>query len=394
MKIKIFNGDGVREDIYLHFKELVQVCTEKKDYPSIRFKEEHTEKPFNPIFEKTMSLNDLDINEFISYIEYQKNIKYSNPVFFFCFNFSNYYHFIYDTIPYIISYRKLKLSEPKLKLLVPDLNFKKFVKETFEILNLSEDDFLELDKNTIYERFYFSDSFTHGDNSNLPPHILLRDLYDEMVNTAKLKIGDLKYSNKIYISRRTWVNKDLTNIGTNYTTRRKMLNEDELVSELNNNGFEEIFTENLSMVDKIILFNNATNIIGPIGGGLCNCVFCNEFCTLIAIISPTFLDVNYRFIHSLPKKLILFDKTFHENNEKFKKYQRVLVKEKNIIGEISNIEENKLHIKGSKNLISGWNDDDFYEEFLVNTDECTTLDQGLNSPFYINIPKFMEEINL
>lgn len=394
MTIKFFDSDGVRDDINIHFKKSVQICTEKKDYPSIRFKENNTNGPFNPIFEKTMSLSDLDINQFIKYKEHEKIIDYTNPVFFFCFNFDNYYHFIYDTIPYIISYRKLKISEPNIKLLVPNLNFKKFAKETFDILKLNDDDFLEISENTIYERFYFSDSFTHGKNSNLPPHKLVSELYNEMVNTAKLKTDNTNFSKKIYISRRTWVNKDLTNIGTDYTTRRKMLNEDELVEKLSEIGYIEIFAENMSMVDKIILFNNATHIIGAIGGGLCNCVFCSESCTLTSIISPTFLDVNYRFIYSLPKKLILFDKTFHESSEKFKKYQRVLIKEKNIIGEITKIEQNKIVIKGSKNLLSGWNKDDSYEEFLVNPKECTTLDNGLNSPFYIDVTKFMEEIHL
>ena len=43
------------------------------------------------------------------------------------------------------------------------------------------------------------------------------------------------------------------NIGTNYTTRRKMVNEDELVSILTNNNFTEIFLENYS--NNYLIFN-------------------------------------------------------------------------------------------------------------------------------------------
>ena len=45
----------------------------------------------------------------------------------------------------------------------------------------------------------------------------------------------------VYISRRTWINKDKSNIGTDYTNRRKMMNEDLLVEELTKLGFYRNF---------------------------------------------------------------------------------------------------------------------------------------------------------
>ena len=78
-----------------------------------------------------------------------------------------------------------------------------------------------------------------------------------------------------------------------------MVNEDELVEILVRNGYVEVFTESLSTVDKIKLFYNAESIVGAIGGGICNVLFSKDSTNLLALISPTFLDVNSRFIFSL-----------------------------------------------------------------------------------------------
>ena len=99
--------------------------------------------------------------------------------------------------------------------------------------------------------------------------------------------------NKIYISRRTWINNNVTdNIGTNYTTRRKLMNEDDLVNKLKEDNFIEIFGENYSMTEKILLFYNAKVIIGAIGGTIANCVFANKETKIITIVSPEFLKIN------------------------------------------------------------------------------------------------------
>ena len=60
-------------------------------------------------------------------------------------------------------------------------------------------------------------------------------------------------------------------------------------------GYEEVFTEKLSMIEKILYFSNCTHVKGAIGGGISNVLFSPETTKLKAIISPTFLDVNKRF---------------------------------------------------------------------------------------------------
>ena len=58
-------------------------------------------------------------------------------------------------------------------------------------------------------------------------------LIDQFPNYNVSNLGNIK---NIYISRRTWLNSDKSNIGTDYTSRRKMINENELVEQLKVGG--------------------------------------------------------------------------------------------------------------------------------------------------------------
>ena len=111
--------------------------------------------------------------------------------------------------------------------------------------------------------------------------------------------GESKGPEKIYISRRTWLHNNLENIGTNYTERRRCVNEDEIAELFISQGFEEVFCENLSMKEKIAMFSNAKVIAGPIGGGMCNVIFSPPETKVISINSPKFFDVNSRFEYSM-----------------------------------------------------------------------------------------------
>ena len=127
--------------------------------------------------------------------------------------------------------------------------FYKFVSEFLDLLGIKESDILIVDKNTEYKNVYISSSYTHGHDSNLPPRKEIYSLYNDIVNIARDKYK-LDTPKKIYISRRTWLHNNFSNIGTNYTTRRRLINEDELVEKLTKKGFVEVFTENLKCVNK------------------------------------------------------------------------------------------------------------------------------------------------
>ena len=320
-----------------------------------------------------------------------------NPVFFFIYNTDNYYHFVYDTLPYLISYRYMKSKIPNIKLLMSYPNssrfsFYKFVIEFLEILDITDKDILIANDYTVYNEIYISSSYTHGEDSNKPPRKEIYSFYKDIVSIVNNKFKDKEYPKKIYISRRTWLHNDFSNIGTNYTTRRKLVNEDELVEILVSNGYVEVFTESLSTVDKIKLFYNAESIVGAIGGGICNVLFSKDSTNLLALISPTFLDVNSRFIFSLNNvnTEYFFDSKHVEENE-WKKYIRVKTND-GIIGEIEDLYDDNILISYTNKFVAGWNSEVIFEKKIVNKKDCIRLDNGLNSSWIFNINSIENKI--
>ena len=306
-------------------------------------------------------------------------------------------HFIYDTLPYLISYSEIKKEISNIKLLInyPNDQTKhvyKFVLEFLSLVGIDKNELMFVNDETIYENIYISSSFTHGINSNLPPR---KEIYEFFRHIIESNVKNFKNNTpkKIYISRRSWVHNDYSNIGTNYTLKRKMVNEDELVNILTNNGFVEVFTENLSTIEKLNLFYNADIIVGAIGGGLCNVLFSKNKTKLISIVSPTFLDVNNRFKYSLDgvDTTYFFD-TNHIENTEFKTSMRVECESKSIIGEIIKVNRETLTIIYSDSLVAGWNNQSEFKKIEIPSNLCKRLDDGLNSPFFVDLNKIKDLI--
>tara|TARA_Y100000593_G_C4317200_1_gene341553 strand:+ start:2266 stop:3378 length:1113 start_codon:yes stop_codon:yes gene_type:complete len=258
-----------------------------------------------PTIEKFMSLGRGTV--------YEKDMRYDGelypyneicgtPVFYFVYNMANYYHFIYDTLPYLYSYFYHRKYNRNLKLLVspPDGqdDLYPFVWDCLELLGIKEEykirreDVVFLDRNTLYNVVLVGSSLTHNHQSNEPPH---RGLFEVL---GRMK-GEYDGPEKVYVSRRTWLNDKSDNIGTNYTERRRCVNEDEMAEYFISLGFEEVFCENLTMSEKIGLFRGAKVVAGPSGGGMVNVLFSPPDTKVISIDSPTFYDVNSRWEYSL-----------------------------------------------------------------------------------------------
>jgi hypothetical protein len=361
---------------------------------------------FSPYDEKIMSLNKdsfYDNNIFTEEIllsegEHNK-ISVNIPVFFYIYNFDNYYHFLYDTIPYLYTLLQLKKTIPELKLLVnyPNKQKKDFYTFNLDILYkiVEPHDILLHDENHIYETIYVSTSLTHGGFSNKHPRKEIYELYSRMKQQIIVNPLYNDYE-KIYVSRRTWINKDVSNIGTNYTTRRKMMNEDELVAELEARGIREVFTENLTIDEKIQIFSRAKMVVGSIGGGMANLLFSPSATKSICLVTPHFLTINYRFKFSMEHtNITYFDdiQTFTEDNN-IPMYCRVKMKDgkyKDRIGEIYGYDavSGNYDIQLSSNDVAGFNNEISFESILSDPLEFDLLDQGLNSPYIVNISKLI-----
>jgi len=219
------------------------------------------------------------------------------PVFYFVYNCANYFHWIYDTVPYLYSYFKEKKTYSDLKLLVnvpegsDDLY--SFVYETLSLLGIKKEDLIFLDRETQYETIVIGSSLTHNRMSLEKPHSGVFSLIDSMDGDDSIE------EEKIYVSRRTWTQRKSDNIGTDYTKERMCVNEDEVVELFKSYGYKEVFCENLSMKEKVGLFRSAKHVAGCIGGGMSNVLFCSPDTRVISINSPEFFPTNDRLKYAL-----------------------------------------------------------------------------------------------
>jgi len=363
-------------------------------YPNILAYSKDTTQLYAPINEQIMSLKSIKTTSTIEYTDRNIPLYDEEPCFFFVYNTDNYYHFVYDTLPYLISYLHLRKTEPRLKLLMNYPNSVRttqynFVTELLEILNINSDDIKVVRDDTVYKTLYISDSYTHGIDSNLPPRYEVYKLYNTITEQVLQNNNSTGIISNIYVSRRSWLHGNLSNIGTDYTTRRRLVNEDELINYLQKNKYQEVFTETLTTIEKIFLFANARYVVGAIGGGLCNVLYSNNKCNLISLNSPGFLDINKRFEYSFKLvNYIPFNNTYHESNDEFKLFMRVSVED--IVGEIVAIDSNTVTISYTKSAVAGWNKSIQYDTITVRKQDVKKIDEGLNSPWCINMNKFKE----
>jgi capsular polysaccharide biosynthesis protein len=395
--------DSGREINYINLQN-IQIIGRNNLYPNCLLWNSKKQELVSPYDEKVMSLNKesfYDGTYDISTHNMKELEVYSTPVYFFIYNFDNYFHFIYDTLPYLCSYFKLKKTIPNLKLLVSYPNttrntFYKFNEDIFDIFNI-RDDIIIHNELYQYSAMYVANSLTHGGMSNDPPH---KEIY-ELFNNLNIPLSIKSLPKKIYISRRTWIHNDKTNLGTDYTQRRKMMNEDILVEKLIDNGFEEVFCENLSMIEKIQLFKQADEIVGAIGGGMCNLLFSLSSAKVICIVSPYFLDINKRFHYSMDHTNIqyIYDTEVYKTHGQYPLYVRVKITDNNEyynrIGEIIDYHLNNKDsylVQLSNNDVAGFNNAIEFQKVYFNKDQFELLDQGLNSPYTVNIESVLNAL--
>tara|TARA_R110000824_G_scaffold274672_1_gene463406 strand:- start:8830 stop:9897 length:1068 start_codon:yes stop_codon:yes gene_type:complete len=317
--------------------------------------------------------------------------KESTPLFFFIYNTDNYYHFVYDSLPYLISFKHLRKTLPELKLLMshptPDRNsFYKFNLEFLELVGIKKEDIILVNPECIYSTVFVSDSYTHNDKSNSPPRVEIYKLYQDLTAACFSPLNAPLLTSKIYISRRNSSYRDKSNAGTDYTQRRKLENEDEVVERLQRRGFHEVFCENLSTLEKIHLFHNASHVVGAMGGGLCNVLFSKPSTRLLALVSPIFLEVNERFKYSFSNVNVeYFTACSHTESSQIKTNMRVQSTETHALGEISQLSPDGVCVKVAVNPVAGWSASGSYLQDFWKHGTYVTLDKGLNSPWKVDI---------
>ena len=340
----------------------------------------------NPYDEQIMSMPAMVGACELQYTSKTTTVKHGH-YFFFIFNLSNYFHFLYDTLPYLAHHTN---NEHKI-LLPKDHKWMRFQTEFLAILGYKEFEYAE--ENVEYEHLYIPSSFTHGKThegkwaSNEPPSPEARRIWDMLFTSNNPTLP-----RKFYVSRRTWIHNDVSNIGTNYTTRRKCINEDQVVDTLTNYGYQEIFCENMGTLDKIGLFQTATHIIGFIGGGMANILFSNSKTAVGCITTPDFLTINKRFVHTMNRTRCQYaDITRHAPHEgPYSLYVRVKITDVSSsyygkVGEIEAYADGVYTVKMSNNDVAGFAADGVFATADFSPSQFEALDGGLNSPFVCDL---------
>ena len=148
----------------------------------------------------------------------------------------------------------------------------------------------------------------------------------------------------------------------------------------------------MASLEKIFLFSSAKEIIGSIGGGLANALFCDHNVKLQIIVSPTFFEINERFQHCFKDlKVSYFLDTEHIEKQKHKKFIRVLSHD-NKVGEILEVLGEKVLISYLDNKVAGWNSLVPHKKKLYDKKDISLLDGGLNSMWKVNLEKFIKEV--
>ena len=306
----------------------------------------------------------------------------ADPVFFFVYNTDNYFHFLYDAVPTLHEYLSLRETMPNVKLLMTSKTLYPFVMDTLSLLGIRDSDIVRADRSTLYKTVLVASSPTHEGCSNDPPHPSVWSVYTRMQEAVGT--SDASLPKKVYVSRRSWIHGDTSNLGTNYTTRRRMLCEDELVDALKAKGYEEVFCESLTMAQKVRLFSHATHVVGAIGGGMCNLVFAKPTCKVVCIGSPEFERINRRFLFTMQHTDLTM---FRETQSTSVLYRRAKVGD--ILGEVVAADDDTLTLALGNGVT--WKEGEG-GTLTVFKHWVTFLDEGLNSPWTFSVADCMKLI--
>lgn len=107
---------------------------------------------------------------------------------------------------------------------------------------------------------------------------------------------------------------------------RRFLNESDYKSWIKSNGFEEIYLEELTVLEQLKVFQESKIIIGAHGAGLTNIFMCNPGTRIVELFGkpPAFYTDFYRLANQLHLKyqFVVFDYKIHPDQSK-KGYQEI-----------------------------------------------------------------------
>jgi hypothetical protein len=252
--------------------------------------------------------------------------KISGPTFSLVERWSdNYCHWLFECVGKWLLIEKNK-SFPEIKCFAA-LNVSKypFKKQVLEAIGLKSDQILDIHSSDhiLFSELYIADA---PYSINLPG----ADLLDALRMKILPKVSKKSTPPRIFISR-------------GKSGNRRAENEEELEDLLAKHGFEKVILEELSFLDQVELFYNASAIFSQHGAGLVNIIFAQQGAMVLEFFETDFINPCYALLSEklgLQYRMLAnpFYKQFRVGGAWLDKPKSVKIDCKNLEKELSNIQ--------------------------------------------------------
>jgi len=196
--------------------------------------------------------------------------------------YTNYYHFTSEALPRLYLIRNLA---PEVNLIIHEAA-PKFVKEYVALFNFKHIVFIKDNELALTEKVIFPTFTALGLSQNGE---LMKEMALWIKNRINPKFNYLKNFQNVYISRQK-------------AAYRKLLNENELISLIEDYDFKIVNLEDYTVAEQIYLLSQTKNLIGVQGAGMTNLLYMPDGGLIINLIHQIHYDLCfYNLTSSLNK---------------------------------------------------------------------------------------------
>ena len=227
-------------------------------------------------------------------------------------------HWFIEQFPVLLFLFELIIQFPDIKIIL-NKNRRESVKNNikevlFLVPGVKEENIYEIEIKNPWFTSIKSDNIFIGDAMRCGPYKIIK--YWNLVCSKSDIVNNIKATNKKEFSKKIYLSRRITD-----TNSRVLTNIEEVSKVIVEKGYQEVFMENLSINDKIYLFNNCSDIITELGAGMINFIFCNNNTNLIVLMQESNKEFYTNFFKPiiLQKNMnvkIIYGETIHNKNHK------------------------------------------------------------------------------
>lgn len=196
-----------------------------------------------------------------------------------------YGHSLNEMLPRLWAWARVKELHPECKLIISCRDDGTAPPWLMEILNIfgvaKEDIFVQRFAYRVERLFGSTPMFSNGHNGFMHPE--LPRLSHQLYVNALQRVSSSNFPNKIFITRHGTDKRACRNIG-------------EVEAVAINRGYTAIQPDLLTIPEQIVLFHNATDVIGVGGSGMINTIFSQHLKSLTVISPSSYTALNEYFI--------------------------------------------------------------------------------------------------